>query len=129
MSFLIRTIDTTAAGREIVRDRGIEKDAITIGRASENDIHLPDLAVEQRHVQLSLGDDGRLTAQSLGGLGFAIDGRTQTEASIDPDVGSELALGSARLAISRADGGQVGSHAGRKTLREEADAPLVPDCH
>jgi hypothetical protein len=29
----------------------------------------------------------------------------------------------------RADGGQVGSHAGRKTLREEADAPLVPDCH
>ena len=107
MSFLIRTIDTTAAGREIVRDRGIEKDAITIGRASENDIHLPDLAVEQRHVQLSIDNTGKLTAQSLGGLGFAVDGRTRTEANIDPDIGGELALGSARLAISRADDGQV----------------------
>jgi len=33
MAFLIRTIDTTAAGREIVRDRVLEEARITVGRA------------------------------------------------------------------------------------------------
>lgn len=52
MAFLIRTIDLTADGREIIRDRAIEKKALTIGRASENDIHLSDLAVEQNHAKI-----------------------------------------------------------------------------
>ena len=52
MAFLIRTIDFTAAGREIIRDRVVEQDALTIGRAAENDIHLADLAVEQNHVRI-----------------------------------------------------------------------------
>ena len=50
MAFLIRTIDFTSSGREIVRDRTHDSAEVTIGRASENDIHLPDLAVEQKHV-------------------------------------------------------------------------------
>lgn len=105
MAFLIRTIDTTAAGREIVRDRELAKDAITVGRASENDIHLPDLAVEQRHVEIEQGADGQLRARSIGGLGFGIDGRVVKDAAIDPDVGAEISLGSARLVLSRDDPG------------------------
>ncbi|BDI61775.1 cytochrome c3 family protein [Qipengyuania nanhaisediminis] len=101
MTFLIRTIDHTAAGREIVRDRTLEQDAVTIGRASENDIHLPDLAVEQSHVQLSALDDGALEAEALSGLGFGLDGRTETSARIDPDIGAELSIGSSRLVIGR----------------------------
>ena len=101
MAFLIRTIDFTAAGREIVRDRTIDQNELSIGRASENDIHLPDLAVEQHHVRLSDAGGGLLAIESVGGLAFGIDGRTETSAQIDPNVGTELSLGSSRLAISR----------------------------
>ena len=105
MAFLIRTIDYTSSGREIVRDRTVEQDALTIGRAAENDIHLPDLAVEQNHGRLSDAGGGMLRAEALGGLGFGIDGRVEESVEIDPNVGAELSLGSSRLAISRdADG-------------------------
>ncbi|MGB7371634.1 cytochrome c3 family protein [Erythrobacter sp.] len=109
MAFLIRTIDTTAAGREIVRDRTIDSAAITVGRASDNDIHLPDLAVEQRHVRLDQQPGGTVRAETIGGLGFGIDGRVVEQAEIDPAVGAEISLGSARLAISR---GNEGASAG-----------------
>ena len=51
MTFLIRTIDLTATGREIVRDRVVEGDTLAIGRATTNDVVVADLAVEQHHVQ------------------------------------------------------------------------------
>jgi len=101
MAFLIRTIDFTAAGREIVRDRTLDQNEVSIGRATENDIHLPDLAVEQRHVRLKDVGGGMLAIESVGGLGFGIDGRTETSVEIDPNIGAELSLGSSRLAISR----------------------------
>ncbi|MFN4038760.1 MAG: cytochrome c3 family protein [Erythrobacter sp.] len=107
MTFLIRTIDFTAAGREIVRDRVVEQASLTIGRAAENDIHLPDLAVEQRHVRLDLGTDGMVKAKALGTLGFAIDARSVTEGTIDPAIGGEIALGSALLALARDGDGRT----------------------
>jgi hypothetical protein len=107
MAFLIRTIDFTAAGREIVRDRVVEQTALTIGRAAENDIHLPDLAVEQNHVRLALQSDGTLAAAALGTLGFGLDGRVVTEGTIDPRTGGEIALGAARLAITREADGNI----------------------
>jgi len=107
MAFLIRTIDFTAAGREIIRDREIEQSSLTIGRAAENDIHLPDLAVEQNHVRLDLGTDGTLAAEALGALGFGFEGRSVTSASIDPANGAEIALGSSLLKIARDDTGRV----------------------
>lgn len=107
MAFLIRTIDFTAAGREIIRDRVVEQASLTIGRAAENDIHLPDLAVEQRHVRISVQADGTLAVQALGTLGFGLDGRTVTEAAIDPRTGGEIALGAARLAVAREGDGNI----------------------
>lgn len=107
MAFLIRTIDHTAAGREIVRDRSVDKAELTIGRSAENDIHLPDLAVEQRHVRLFDAGGGMLGAEAIGGLGFGINGRTEESAQIDPNVGAELSLGSSRLALSREGDGPV----------------------
>ena len=66
MAFLIRTIDFTAAGRELIRDRVVKQTALTIGRAAENDIHLPDLAVEQHHVRIGTRGDGTLDVAALG---------------------------------------------------------------
>lgn len=105
MTFLIRTIDTTASGRDIIRERRADSQRLGIGRAAENDIHLPDLAVEQRHLEIALGPDGMVTARAVGTLGFGLDGVPVTEARIDPRTGAEIALGAARLAVAReADG-------------------------
>lgn len=101
MAFLIRTIDTTASGREIIRDRSVDKGELSIGRASQNDIHLPDLAVEQHHMRMFNTDDGMVGVESVGGLGFGLNGRTVTSGTLDPSVGGEVSVGSARLAISR----------------------------
>ncbi len=101
MAFLIRTIDLTADGREIVRERSVAGTTLTIGRATDNDLHLPDLAVEQRHARIEPSGDGRLRAMAVGTLGFIYDGRTTTEATFDPRDGHELSFGSYRLTVTQ----------------------------
>ena len=100
MAFRLRTIDVTADGRTIVRDRDITATTLTIGRVAENDIHLPDLAIDPEHATLTLAD-GRVEARSLGTLGFGLDGVVTESATIDPKRGAELRLGSYNLTISR----------------------------
>ena len=107
MAFLIRTIDFTASGREIIRDRALEQDTLTIGRAADNDIHLPDLAVEQYHAKVSPAGGKRLSAEAVGTLGFGHDGRKVTSAAFDPGEGTELTFASYRLQFSRDAEGQV----------------------
>ena len=107
MTFRVRTIDQTAAGREIVREREIAKDSIVIGRAAESDIHLPDLAIEQQHVRVSQTPGGQLRAEALGTLGFTVDGRSATTATLSARDGAELAVGSYRLEFSSAADGAV----------------------
>ncbi|MEO0698703.1 MAG: cytochrome c3 family protein, partial [Pseudomonadota bacterium] len=98
--FLIRTIDTTAAGREIVRDRTIGQPSLTVGRAAENDIHLADLAVEQSHIRIDL-KGAKVTVEAVGTLGFSLDGRSVMSADIDPATGAEIELGSSLLTLAR----------------------------
>jgi hypothetical protein len=106
MTFLIRTLDLTASGREIRRERSSPAPTLTVGRAAENDIHLPDLAVEQHHVLIDALPDGMVGVSALGTLGFGLDGVVVTEGTIDPRTGGEVALGSARLAVTR-EGDQI----------------------
>lgn len=122
MAFLIRTIDQTAAGREIVRERSLDQDRLSIGRAAENDIHLPDLAVEQRHVEAHQTPDGRLALEAVGTLGFGVDGRIETSASIDPDTGAEVSLGSSRLVIAREQDGTISITIRQAEASESKDA-------
>ena len=49
MTFIVRQITTTAAGREITRSKPFPTDEIGVGRSTENAIHLPDLAVNPNH--------------------------------------------------------------------------------
>jgi hypothetical protein len=104
VAFRIRSVETSAAGREIVREREVAADELTIGRAADNLIHLPDLAVEQHHLRVSLAG-GRLRLKAEGTLGFAVDGRTTRDAAIDLAEGGELVVGSYRLLFSQADDG------------------------
>ncbi len=101
MAFLIRTIDLTADGREIIRDREVAQEALTIGRAAENDIHLGDLAVEQSHARIEQTAGGKLRIEATGTLGFLLDGRVTKSGQIVPHEGAELGFGSYRLVISQ----------------------------
>lgn len=105
MTFRLRQIDFTADGRRIVRDRDLAETELGIGRAAENAIHLPDLAVEPRHARIVREPSGRLRIEALGGRGFALDGAMVLSGSVDPVTGAEITLGSWRLGIGRdADG-------------------------
>lgn len=104
MTFRLRTIDTTADGRQIVRDRDLAAETLSIGRAAENDIHLPDLAIDPVHATMTLAGD-RITVAAQGSLGFGCDGVSSQSASIDPVRGAELRFGSYNVTVSRdADG-------------------------
>jgi predicted CXXCH cytochrome family protein len=104
MDLLLRTIDKTAGGREIVREKPLSGDKIGIGRAAENAIHIPDLAVEQNHAVITLTPEGRLKVEAVGTLGFHLDGRVVDGATINPAEGNELSFGMSRLAIAEEDG-------------------------
>ncbi len=105
MSFRLRQIGITADGREIVRDRNLDGDTVTIGRAPDNALALADLAVDPYHARLTRTVDDRLRIEAAGTLGFTIDGRTSRDATVNPGVGAELGFGSHRIAISRDDDG------------------------
>ena len=111
MDVRIRSIDFTASGREIVRERDESVDVITIGRASENTVHLPDLAIEQHHITITRNASGTLEAVAAGTLGFTHDGVSVESATIDPAKGGELGVGSYLL-----DFGQ--DYEGRLTLTQ-----------
>jgi hypothetical protein len=101
MSFRIRTVEVTAQGREIVRDRAVAGTQVTIGRAADNTLHLPDLSLDPQHAALTLRDDGRVLAEAVSTLGFTLDGRQVQSAVIDPASGGELRFGSYRVSVSR----------------------------
>ncbi|MBV1918868.1 MAG: cytochrome c3 family protein [Sphingomonadaceae bacterium] len=101
MGFRLRTIDLTATGREIVRERQITGSTISIGRAAECDVHLPDLAVEPRHATLSHAGEGMLLAEAAGTLGFTLDGADVTRAEVDLQSGTELGFGTYRVTVAQ----------------------------
>jgi predicted CXXCH cytochrome family protein len=108
MSFIIRQLSRTADGREIVRPKSVEGDEISIGRLTENDIHLADLAVEPRHATIRQPEPGRLSVESISGLGFGFNGRTVKHAELDPaSTGAELRFGSHILRLGYEDGANV----------------------
>lgn len=107
MAFRLRTIDRTADGRQIVRDRLVEQARLAIGRAAENDIALPDLALDPAHALIELRADGHIAARALGTLGFTRDGVAVLDTAFDPARGAELGFGGYRLTVAQDDDGAV----------------------
>lgn len=65
MRFIITFLNRRASGRTTRRSRTVEQDAITFGRATSSDVHLPDLAVGLDHARLTV-IDGRVHVEALG---------------------------------------------------------------
>jgi predicted CXXCH cytochrome family protein len=106
MAFLIRTVTVTAEGREIRREARVDGDTIGVGRAAENALSLPDLAVDPKHATISTRD-GRRVSVVASGLAFEVDGRRTRRVEIDSAKGAELAFGGHRVTVSREEDGIV----------------------
>ena len=107
MTFIVRQISLTADGREIVRSATLEKSQLSLGRASTNDIHLPDLALEPDHARIEQVDDRAIRVRATGTLGFEVEGRTTSDAEIDTTKGAELRFGGHRITVSREDDNSI----------------------
>jgi len=106
-TFLIRRISTTKDGREIARDLAAARDVVTVGRALDNDIALPDLAIAAEHALIGRDSAGHVTIAAIGPTGFQIGGKTRKTATIDPDVGGAVQFGGHRITISREATGDI----------------------
>jgi len=104
MAFKLRTLELTAAGREIVRDINLAGPSISVGRSAENDVHLPDLAVEPQHATITELKAGGVAIKSAGTLGFTLDGSDARDALIDSRGGGELGFGTYRITVSEEAG-------------------------
>lgn len=107
MTFIIRQISLTADGREIVRSATLAKAQLSLGRAAESDIHLPDLALEPDHARIERIDDRTIRIRSTGTLGFDLEGRTTRSVEVDIIKGAELRFGGHRLTVANEDGAAV----------------------
>ena len=102
MPFLIRTVSTSAEGREIVRTARIEGDRLTIGRSPECDVRLTDLAVALRHVVVRR-DASRLSVEVESGLTVALNGRSCASGEIETASGGDIRIGAHLLRFMPAD--------------------------
>lgn len=101
MSFILRRISTTKTGKQIVRDQPLPGDTITLGREGSNSIHVADLAVNPHHATISSTDGRTVRVAANEGLGFDLNGRSETVVDIDSNAGGELRFGGHRLTIAR----------------------------
>lgn len=112
MKLILRSVDRTASGREIVREREVAGDCLTIGRATTNTIVLADLSVEQHHATLFPAPSGeRLIMRAETRHAFLFEGAKRHEVSFDPATGGEFAFGTYRLVFSPrvGTGGEAGA--------------------
>lgn len=101
MSFILRRISTTKTGKQIIRDTPLPGNRITLGREGSNIIHIADLAVNPQHATIASTDGRHVRIAASEGLGFDLNGRTETVADIDSAAGAELRFGGHRLTIAR----------------------------
>jgi hypothetical protein len=107
MAFRLRQIVFSAGGRRIARDRLLPDARLRVGRSADNEIQIPDLAVEPHHAVITLENANRIVVRATGTLGFTLDGKAVREASLDPATSTELRFGSTVMTIARDADGEI----------------------
>jgi len=102
--FLLRTVSTSAGGREIVRTARVEGDSLTIGRSPECDVRLTDLAVALRHAVVKR-DGERLRIDVEPGLAVALNGRSRASGEIEAASGGDIRIAAHLLRFMPAEAG------------------------
>src|ERR1700761_4998642 len=107
MSFILRQIAKRVGAPDIVREKAIAAAEPVIGRGSDCDIQLSDLAVSLRHAVIKEIAPGRVTVESLGAENFEADGKFVHKADLDLAKSPVLVFGSHVLALTPGENGVV----------------------
>lgn len=119
--FHLKLITQRAAGGDpIIRERRVAGPELTIGRAPESDIHLPDLAVDLHHAKLRFAGSGRVVLESVADAGFALNGRPTKRVEFNLSGDPVAAFGEYRLAFAT---GEDGAAVITVTREEHEDHP------
>jgi hypothetical protein len=121
--FLLRTVSTSAEGREIVRTARVEGDSLTIGRSPECDVRLTDLAVALRHAQVERSH-ARLLVTAEAGLTVGLNGRSRASGALEIATGGDLRIGGHLLRFMPAP---AGSEEISVTVERVTEAEAKPD--
>ena len=100
MTFVIRRISTSAAGREIIRTSEVEGDVVAIGRDPGNDIVLTDLSIAPHHARLTrTGEDG-VMVEALTDFPLRVDSARTQSRDIAVARGATIGVGDYRILVS-----------------------------
>ncbi|MCU0891247.1 MAG: cytochrome c3 family protein [Sandarakinorhabdus sp.] len=123
MSFIIRQIARRADGGDIIRTRTLTTAEISIGRGTDCDIQLADLAVMLRHARIVRTGPGTVSVEASGGVPFQLAGGFVTRADLALADNPAIAIGPFRLSLSAGDDDAVAITATRVVPAvETADA-------
>ncbi|OSZ72209.1 hypothetical protein CAP39_02285 [Sphingomonas sp. IBVSS1] len=107
MSFIIRQLTKRADGGDIIRTRTLVQAEISIGRGTDCDIQLPDLAVMLRHARLVRIAASRVSIETTGGVPVEVGGKFVTRADVDLADAPAVDIGPFRLSLSEGEDGAV----------------------
>lgn len=99
MSFLIRQISARATGGTITRTRRTDQPSLVIGRATDSDIVLEDLAVLLSHARLTQSGSDSIELEALDGAAVSLGGRLVTRERVAPSAAPVIVLGGQRLTL------------------------------
>ncbi len=107
MSFILRQITKRVGAPDIVREKVLAAAEPVIGRGSDCDIQLTDLAVSLRHAVLKHTGPGRVSVESLGAENFEANGKFVHKAELNLASSPVLVFGSHVLALTVGDSGDI----------------------
>ncbi len=107
MSFILRQISKRVGAPDIVREKPLAAAEPVVGRGSDCDIQLTDLAVSLRHAVLKQSGAGRVVVDSLGEENFEANGKFVHSASLALADTPVLGFGSHVLTLSAGENGAV----------------------
>ena len=104
MSFTLRQVTERAGGGEIIRTRRLDLASFMIGRGTECELQLHDLALSLRQARMSQTGPASVLVEAEAGQDFEADGRFVTRAALDIARGARLVFGSHVVTLARGTG-------------------------
>jgi hypothetical protein len=122
--FTLKLITRQAGGGEIVRTRRVERPELTIGRAADSDIVLPDLAVDLQHAVMRHAGPGRVAVEAVGPGDFQVNGAATRRAEFNVASHTLMAFGEYDISVEPGEE-EEGEVALTVNRREQDHAPSV----
>jgi predicted CXXCH cytochrome family protein len=106
MTFVIRQITKRPTGQDIVRDKTVEGDTLTVGRGTDNDLFLSDLRVGLHHLVMQVSGS-RLQVETRLDKTFLVGGKATKQLTLQSGRTQTIEVGPYALGLSFGDGAWI----------------------